>query len=83
MFNFLVGFLLGSKRNMLVQLEPSKETLDRHTQILKYLRLHPVSTCSEIASALNLFCPDVNASLFKLERSGMVKKDSNKKYVAI
>ena len=81
MFNFLMGFLLGSKHNKAVQLTPTEKTLNRHVQILEYVHLHPASTCSEIASALNLSCSDVNASLFKLERSGMVKKD-NKKYIA-
>lgn len=83
MFHFLLGFFLGSKHNTTAQLKPAQETLDRHTRVLKYVRLHPVSTCSEIASALNLFCPDVNASLIKLERSGMVRRDENKRYVAV
>ena len=80
MHMFLIKYLFGSNNGD--KMKPSQETLDRHTQILKYVRLHPFSTCSEIASALNLFCPDVNASLIKLERSGMVKRDDNKKYVA-
>ena len=79
MSNFIMGFLLG-KRCSKPSLKPSKETLNHHEQVLNYVEKNPLSSCGDISSNLNLFCPDVNASLIKLWREGKLQRTEDKRY---
>ena len=80
MNNFIIGFLLGRKGNLSVELKPSKETLNRHNQIFNYVKENPYSSCAEISLNLNLTCSDVNASLIKLWKERKIQKTESKTY---
>lgn len=79
--NFLIGYLIGkNKSSDRIILTPTKETINRHRQILEFIDKNPYCTCHKIAMALNLECYKVNASLIKLQKEKKIEKDIDKYY---
>lgn len=79
MNNFIMGFLLG-RRCSKPLIKPSKETLNRHEQVLNYVEKNPYSSCGDISLSLNLPCSDINGSLIKLWREGKLQRTEDKRY---
>ena len=81
--NFLIGYLIGKNKSHSSNeniLTPTKETVNRHRQVLEFIDKNPYCTCHGIAIALNLECYNVNASLIKLQKEGKIGKNIDKYY---
>ena len=84
--NFLIGYLIGKNKSHSLDeviLTPTKETFNRHRQVLEFIDKNPYCTCHKIAMALNLECCKVNASLIKLQKEEKIGKNIDKYYSLI
>ena len=81
--NFLIGYLIGKNKSYSsdrIILTPTKETINRHRQVLEFINKNPYCTCHKIAMALNLECYKVNASLVKLQKEEKIGKSKDRYY---
>ena len=87
MYNsFLIGYLVGKNKSYSSNetiLTLTKETINRHRQVLEFIDKNPYCTCHKIAIALNLKRHEVSASLVKLQKEAKIGKSTDKYYSLI